>query len=134
MFFRNGTDFIIPFFLPKPIENPTKTAKKAGKKIKNALRTYQDIGNHLLDFQRLEAKDLIVPEDNTQRTRAVGGDAPAAPFLPNKKWPLSKRPFNPKSAAYLSTHSEINHQFHDCIIRNPTPGSIQSEKARLGKK
>jgi hypothetical protein len=67
--------------------------------------------------------------------RAVGGDAPAAPFLPNKNGPCSKRPFNPKSAAYLSTHSEINHRFHYCIMRNLTASqgtALRHSRVALG--
>jgi hypothetical protein len=47
---------------------------------------------------------------------AVGVGAPAAPVLPNKNGPCAKGPFNPKSARFLSTHSEIFYKLPDGIM------------------
>jgi hypothetical protein len=49
-----------------------------------------------------------------------GVGSPAAPVLPNKNGPCSKGPFNPKSARFLSTHSEIYHRPPAGIMRDPT--------------
>jgi hypothetical protein len=78
----------------------------------NSVEIQFEIGYHKLAF--------VFGGRQPPGLRAVGGDTPAAPFLPNKNGLCSKRPFNPKSAAYLSTHSEISHRVHDCIMRKPT--------------
>ena len=85
----------------------------------NSVEIQFEIGYHELAF--------VFGGGQPPGLRAVGGDAPAAPFLPNKNGPCSKRPFNPKSATYLSTHSEINHRLHDCIMRNPTRLEVFAE-------